>query len=129
GNDAGGDSPERGPRGYDLVNQVRQASYFGWPYFRGNNYAYAHYDFATKKVGPKWDAAHPVNNSPNNTGIHDLPPAQPAWIYYPYADSKEFPELGKGGRTACAGPVFHWQPGFEKTNGLPKHFDNCLLIY
>jgi cytochrome c len=129
GNDAGDDNAQRGPRGYDLVNQVRKPSFFGWPYFRGNNYAYAHYDFATKVVGPKWDSAHPVNNSPNNTGIHDLPPAQPAWIYYPYAASKEFPELGKGGRTACGGPVFHWQPEFEKTNGLPKHFDNCLLIY
>jgi len=129
GNDAGNDSSERGPRGYDLVNQVRHSANFGWPYFRGNNYAYAAYNFDTKKAGAKFDPAHPVNNSPNNTGRHDLPPAQPAWIYYPYGDSKEFPELGKGGRCACAGPVFRWQPAYEKTGGLPKSFDNCLLIY
>ena len=31
--------------------------------------------------------------------------------------------------TTCAGPVFHWKPEFEKTNGFPKHFDNCLLFW
>ena len=129
GNDAGGDSAERGPRGYDLINQVRKPANFGWPMFRGNNRPYAAYDFATKTVGPRFDPAHPVNNSPNNTGRHDLPPAQPAWIYYPYGVSAEFPELGKDGRCACAGPVFHWQAAYEKTGGLPAAFDNCLFIY
>ena len=129
GNDAGGDDEKRGPRGYDYINQVRKPSNFGWPYFRGNNYAYAEFDFATKAIGAKYDPAHPVNNSPNNTGVKDLPPAQPAWIYYPAGNSAEFPILGSGGRTACGGPVFHWKPEYEKTGGLPQHFDNCLVIY
>ncbi len=129
GNDAGGDSAERGPRGYDDINQVTRAANFGWPYFRANNQAYAAYDFEAKKAGAKYDPLHPVNNSPNNTGRHDLPPAQPAWIYYPYAASKEFPELGKEGRCACAGPVYRWQAAYEKTGGLPRYYDNCVLIY
>jgi cytochrome c len=129
GNDAGGDSAERGPRGYDLINQVRKASNYGWPFFRGNNYPYAAFDFATGKAGSKFDPAHPLNDSPNNTGLRELPPAQPAWIYYPQGTSKEFPILGSGGRTACAGPVFHYKPGFEKTGGLPAFYDGCLLIY
>src|SRR6185436_5326681 len=43
--------------------------------------------------------------------------------------SKEFPMLGQGGRTACAGPVFHFKPEFRNTGGFPDHFDNCLLFY
>jgi cytochrome c len=50
-------------------------------------------------------------------------------IYWPYGASKEFPMLGTGGRTACAGPVFHFQRGFEKTGGFPEQFDNCLLFW
>ncbi|MEX2215535.1 MAG: PQQ-dependent sugar dehydrogenase [Phycisphaeraceae bacterium] len=128
GPDAGGDG-ERGPRGYDEINQARKAGNFGWPYFVGNNYAYADYDFATKKLGKKYDPLRPVNESPYNTGGKELPPAQPAWIYYPYGDSKEFPALGKGGRTACAGPVFHYDAQFAKTEGFPQSFDNCMIIY
>lgn len=126
GPDAGGDS-ERGPRGYDEINQARKAGNFGWPYFIGNNFAYADYDYVAKKSGDKFDPAHPRNVGPNNTGREDLPPAQPAFIYYPYGDSKEFPEVGSGGRTACAGPVFRYRPEFEKTNGFPARYDNCLL--
>ena len=126
GPDAGGDGP-RGPRGYDEINQARAAGNFGWPYFIGNNFAYADYDYVTKKIGPKFDPAHPRNDSPNNTGAKDLPPANPAFIFYPYGASPEFPEVGQGGRTACAGPVFHFRKEFEKTNGFPAHYDNCLL--
>ncbi len=129
GNDAGGDSANRGPRGYDLINQVKKPANYGWPFFRGNNFPYSAYDFASKVVGEKFDPLHPINDSPNNTGMRVLPPAQPGWIFYPGGQSTEFPELGSGGRTACGGPVFNWKPEFEKTGGLPKYFDNCLLIY
>ena len=36
--------------------------------------------------------------------------------------------LGSGGRTACAGPVYHAPAEIAKT-GLPAHFDNTLFIY
>jgi len=129
GNDAGGDDASRGPRGYDLINQVKKPAFFGWPLFRGNNFPYAAYDFDSKKVGERFDPLKPINDSPNNTGLRVLPPAQPGWIFYPSGASSEFPELGSGGRTACAGPVFNWKPDYEKTGGFPKYYDNCLLIY
>jgi len=128
GPDAGGDGP-RGSRGYDEINQARRPGNFGWPYFVGNNFPYAKYDYVTKKVGPMFDPQHPVNDSPNNTGARLLPPAQPAMIYWPYGKSDIWPELGEGGRTACAGPVFHYRPEFEKTGGFPKQYDNCLLFF
>lgn len=128
GPDAGGDGA-RGSRGYDEINQAKKPGNFGWPYFVGSNFAYARYDFATKKAGEKFDPARPVNEGRSNTGAKVLPPAQPAFIYWPYGASKEFPMLGEGGRTACAGPVFHFKPEFKNTGGFPEHFDNCLLFY
>lgn len=128
GPDANADGP-RGPRGYDEINQARKAGNFGWPYFVGDNYAYAKVDFATNAIGPFADPARPRNTSPNNTGLNDLPPATPAFIYWPYKNPKKWPELGEGGRTACAGPVFHYSPSFEKTDGFPEYFDRCLLFW
>ena len=128
GPDAGGDG-RRGSRGYDEINQARKAGNFGWPYFVGSNFAYYHVDFASKQIGAKYDPLAPTNNSPNNTGAKVLPPAQPAFIYWPYGESKEFPMLGGGGRTACAGPVFRYRPEFQASGGFPEHFDNCLLFY
>lgn len=128
GPDAGDDGP-RGSRGYDELNQAKQAGNFGWPYFIGNNFPYADYDFATKQVGALFDAQKPRNEGPNNTGLTELPPAQPPLIWWPYRKPKEFAELGEGGRTACAGPVFHYRPEFEQTGGFPKEFDRCLLFW
>lgn len=128
GPDAGGDGP-RGSRGYDEINQARRAGNFGWPYFVGNNFAYYDYDFAAKLLGAKFDRQAPTNSSPNNTGARVLPEAQAAFIYWPYGESKEFPMLGSGGRTACAGPVFHFKPEFKGTGGFPEYYDKCLLFY
>jgi cytochrome c len=128
GPDAGGNGP-RGSRGYDEINQAKKPGFFGWPYFVGKNFPYARYDFATRKPGELFDPARPVNESRNNTGAKVLPPAQPAFIYWPYGASPEFPMLGEGGRTACAGPVFHFRPEFRETGGFPEHFDNCLLFF
>lgn len=128
GPDAGADGP-RGPRGYDEINQARAAGNFGWPYFIANNQPYADFDFATGEVGPLYDPQAPRNLSPNNTGSQLLPPAQPAFIYYPYGASTEFPELGTGGRTACAGPVYHYSSTSTSPIKFPGEFDRTLFIF
>lgn len=129
GPDASTDSlATRGPRGYDEVNQARKAGYFGWPLFVGNNYPYRAYDYATGVSGPPFDPAHPVNNSRNNTGLRDLPPANPAFIWYPGGVSPDFPELGAGGRTAMAGPVYYTDM-FPKETRLPDYYNGKLIIY
>jgi len=128
GPDAGGDRDERGPRGFDTVNRIDRPGNYGWPYSRGNR-VYVDFDFATKAPGTAYDPAKPLNRSPNNTGLTELPPVQAPLIHYPSAESAEFPILGKGGRTACGGPVYHHASGFEETSGLPDYFDGCLLFY
>ncbi|NTS42175.1 ThuA domain-containing protein [Flavisolibacter sp. BT320] len=129
GPDAGRDSMGvRGPRGYDEVNQAKKAGFFGWPLFVANNYAYNEFDFATGQPGAAFDPAKPVNNSRNNTGIQNLPEAQPAFIWYPYGPSAEFPQVGTGGRNAMTGPVYYTDL-FPKESRLPDYYNNKLFIY
>lgn len=128
GPDAGNDSP-RGPRGYDEINQARGPGNHGWPYFIGDNFAYADHDYATNASGARFDPAAPENASPNNTGLRILPPARPALLWYPYGASDRFPELGEGGRTACAGPVYHAADAAGSPTRFPDHFDGCLFIH
>jgi cytochrome c len=125
GPDAARDTVNRGPRGYDEVNQAKKAGYFGWPFFVGNNYAYRRFDYNTGASGDAYDPAHPVNNSRNNTGLKDLPPATPPMVYYPYALSPDFPQVGSGGRNAMAGPVYH----VTNNKVMPDYYDGKFFIY
>jgi cytochrome c len=129
GPDAGTDSPVQGPRGYDEFNRASEAGNFGWPYIIGDQKPYNDYDFATKAGGAPFNPAAPVNNSPNNTGLQNLPPARPAMIWYPYAPSKEFPELGQGGRSAMAGEFYRFRPQASPANQLPAYYDNGLFVF
>jgi cytochrome c len=129
GPDASNDSlATRGPRGYDELNQARKAGFFGWPYFVGNNYPYRRYDYATGVHGEAYDPAKPVNESKNNTGLKELPPVSPAFIWYPYAASPDFPEVGTGGRNAMAGPIYY--PEFyPKETRYPEYYKGKLFFY
>ena len=132
GPDADADSVGRGPRGYDEINQARSPGYYGWPYFVGNNQAYYKttvIDSVTTQGGAQFDPAHPVNNSPNNTGLNALPPARGAFIWYPYGPSRDFPIVGTGGRTAEAGPVFYRDDFRNAARAFPQYYDGKLFIY
>ncbi|MDP4250631.1 MAG: PQQ-dependent sugar dehydrogenase, partial [Bacteroidota bacterium] len=129
GPDAGEDSMDtRGSRGYDEINQARKAGYFGWPFFVGNNYVYRAYNYNTGESGPAFNPQAPKNHSRNNTGLVDLPPAQPAFIWYPYAESPDFPDLGTGGRNAMAGPVYYTDM-FPDSTRYPDYYNGKLFIY
>ena len=119
----------RGPAGHDEIGQARKAGNFGWPHFVGDNKAYYKYDFAASKSGELWDVAAPTNTSPNNTGLTVLPPAQKAFIWYPYSASKEFPLVGAGGRNAMAGPVFYADQFSKAARAFPAYYDGKLLAY
>lgn len=60
GPDAGNDSPTRGSRGYDEVNQARKAGYYRYSIFIGDNRPYNRYDMGTKVSGERFD---PLNLS------------------------------------------------------------------
>ncbi|MEM8488626.1 MAG: ThuA domain-containing protein [Bacteroidota bacterium] len=129
GPDAGEDSTSRGSRGYDEVNQAKAAGFFGWPYFIGDNQAYNDHSFETEESGPLFDVNAPINDSPNNTGARELPPAQPAFIWYPYGPSEKFPLVGSGGRNAMAGPVYYYDDYASSEGKIPEYYDGKLFIY
>jgi cytochrome c len=130
GPDASSDNPLRGPKGYDEWNQARGPGNYGWPYIIADNKPYVRYDFETQQSGDPFDPNAPANESPNNTGYRELPPAQPAFIWYPYDRSVEFPELNGGsGRTAMAGPVYHYNAKLASDRKLSAYFDKTLFIY
>ncbi|MFK7846325.1 MAG: ThuA domain-containing protein [Rhodothermales bacterium] len=129
GPDAGEDSTSRGSRGYDEVNQAREAGFFGWPYFIGDNQAYNDHNFETEVSGDLYNHEAPINDSPNNTGARELPPAQPAFIWYPYGPSEDFPLVGSGGRNAMAGPVYYYDDYATSDAKIPEYYDGKLFIY
>ncbi|GAB3701912.1 hypothetical protein GCM10027592_30700 [Spirosoma flavus] len=122
------DTAPRGPRGYDEFNQASKPGFHGWPLVIGNNEAYAKVNFDNDSIRETIDPARPINSSPNNTGLRELPPAQKPMIWYPYDNSSEFPELGAGGRTAIMGPIYYYDAQNPSKTKFPAYFDRKLFI-
>ena len=126
GPDADSDS-EKGPMGYDELNQARKPGFFGWPYFIGENHAYPMYDYVHDKLGAKQDSLHPINHSVNNTGLMELPEAQPAFISYPYRPSEKFPLVGSSSRCAIGGPIFRRDDFINPARPFPTYHEGKWL--
>ncbi|MEO5816236.1 MAG: SUMF1/EgtB/PvdO family nonheme iron enzyme [Gemmatimonadaceae bacterium] len=127
GPDAGIDSAGVGPKGYDEFNIASSAGNYGWPFFIGNR-SYNTVDYGPPKTfGAPMDPAHPVNRSPNNSGLRDLPSARPAALAYPYGVSEEWPLLGSGGRCAVGGPIFH-AANFTGARHFPDYYENKWFV-
>ncbi|MET8694381.1 PQQ-dependent sugar dehydrogenase [Streptomyces bauhiniae] len=120
GPDAGAADPARGPGGQVEFARVTGPGNFGWPYCTGKNDAYVDYDFATKTSGAAFDCAAPKNDSPHNTGLTDLPPAQAAWLPY---DGASVPEFGDGSESPMGGPVYHYDPALDSPVKFPEAYD------
>jgi cytochrome c len=129
GPDAGKTNPDRGPEGYVEFNQARRAGNYGWPLFAGNNTPYNSFDFEKNVSGPKFDPEKPINNSPNNTGLKELPPTQKPMVWYGYGESKEFPLMEKGGANPMGGPVYNYSEYKNGYGKFPKYFDNKFFAY
>ncbi|MFJ6436126.1 PQQ-dependent sugar dehydrogenase [Streptomyces sp. NPDC091416] len=120
GPDAGTSSATRGPAGQVEFNRITKAGNFGWPYCTGKNNAYVDYNFATSTSGSAFSCSAPKNTSPNNTGLTDLPPVQPAWIPY---DGGSVPEFGSGSESPMAGPVYRYDAASTSEVKFPESFD------
>ncbi|MDH5382867.1 MAG: carbohydrate-binding protein, partial [Cyclobacteriaceae bacterium] len=127
GPDAGKDG-RYGPQSYDEWNQAKTPGNYGWPYFEADNKAFPHRNFETDEVGDYFDPEHPINESPNNTGSRELPPARPAIVWYPYGESEEFPMLGTGSRSAMGGP-FYYPPKQKSEVAFPDYYEGKWFIF
>lgn len=129
GPDARQEDPNRGPEGTVEFLRVTEAGNHGWPYCVGNDIPFNDYDFATGTAGETFDCENLVNDSPNNTGLTELPAAQPAWVWYPYSEAPEFPELGTGGGGPMGGPVYDYDPDNPHVTKFPEYFDGKFFAY
>jgi cytochrome c len=146
GPDANNDSATRGPRGYDELNQIRQAGNMGWPYCLAADYttpdpldsfAYRDWTYPSGPAGDAFDCSGapgggPVNESRYNTGLAQTPPITPAllyWPYTPYPSGFPFPDVPAGpGRTAIAGPIYHFQGSNPAENKFPAFYDDKVFF-
>ncbi len=126
GPDAGSANPARGPAGTVEFNLIKGPGNYGWPYCVGDNEPFIDYDFATGTSGDPFDCAAPKNTSPNNTGLVDLPPVQPAWIPY---NGGSVPEFGTGGESPMGGPVYHYDANLDSTTKFPEFYDGKNFAY
>ncbi len=125
-------NPDRGPAGHGKWAVVDEPGNYGWPYCATAELPYNDYDFETGASGPRFDCAAPVNESPHNTGLRELPPVEQPEIWYTYGLSEEFPELGTGGIGPMAGPAYQFDR--RATTGKnpvawPKRYDDTPLFY
>ncbi|PSL06993.1 PKD domain-containing protein [Haloactinopolyspora alba] len=128
GPDANSANPDRGPDGRVEWNIVDEPGFYGWPYCVGDNTPYIDYDFATGESGEAFDCAGgPVNDSPNNTGITQLPPAVEAEVWYGYSPNPQFPEIGGGG-APMAGGVYRYDPSVESDRQWPAYWDGKAVF-
>ncbi len=127
GPDANSANPNRGPEGLVEWNIVDRPGNFGWPYCHGSNQAYNDYQFPSGPSGPKFDCANLVNDSPNNTGLTNLPPAISATVDYGYAANPRFPEIGGGG-APMGGPVYRYDADLDSDRKWPAYFDGKALF-
>lgn len=130
--DARSANPSRGPAGHGKWAVVEEAGNFGWPYCGTADMPYVDYDFATEESGEKFDCSAPVNDSPRNTGLRELPGVVQPDVWYSYGRSETFPELGTGGIGPMAGPAYDFDPATSRSPrpvAWPEHYDGMPLFY
>ncbi|MDT0265330.1 ThuA domain-containing protein [Streptomyces sp. DSM 44915] len=126
GPDAGAADPERGPDGRVEWNIVDEPGFYGWPYCVGENTPYIDHDFATGTSGAAFDCAAPVNDSPHNTGLTELPPAIPAELWMGQGTTNT-PEIGGSGAPMTSG-AYQFDPDLDSDRKWPETYDNTVVF-
>lgn len=132
GPDARSDRSNRGRAGHDELNVITEPGFFGWPYCNGNNFAYNAMDYSgsTGVIGDKFDCSKPVNASPNNTGIRNLPPSRPPVLWYANNNNTDHPVMsGGGGQVGMAGPMYRYDRNLNSKVKFPPYMDGKVYFY
>ncbi len=120
--------PDDSP-GYEEFNQARQPGNLGWPFASGPNSPFLDIDPETGEPIGHFQLNPLYNDSPFNTGARTLPPPQPALIWYDYTPGEAFPEMGAGGMSAMAGPVYRYDPDAVGPYGFPAYYHGTVFLY
>jgi glucose/arabinose dehydrogenase/PKD repeat protein len=134
--DNGTDAPAtRGPAGISEWNLIKSPGNYGWPLCMGNNEPFRDVDYGTTSSGPVvvgdfFDCANPVNDSPRNTGLTNLPPVRAADMYYGYQRSSVPSVIPQGGGLApMGGPFYRYDAALESDTKFPPSYDGKPFFY
>jgi glucose/arabinose dehydrogenase/PKD repeat protein/type 1 glutamine amidotransferase len=151
GPDAGKPSPELGPAKYETATIITSAGNQGWPYCMGNKQPYRDRSSTDAAVLTGWyDCDNPINTSPRNTGLVNLPPIRKNMIWYsPDGGGPVFPNrpnssiptyneadvtytepyLKGGNQAIMSGPTYHYDR-VNQNSGVawPKYWDDKWFI-
>ncbi len=151
GPDASKPSPELGPAKYETATIITKAGNQGWPYCMGNKQPYRDRSSTDAAVLTGWyDCDNPINTSPRNTGLVNLPPINKNMIWYApdgggpvfpnrpnsniptYVDTDATytePYLRGGSQAIMSGPTYHYDR-VKQDSGVawPQYWDDKWFI-
>ncbi|WP_049788328.1 ThuA domain-containing protein [Isoptericola variabilis] len=122
----------RGPAGIAEWNLVKEPGFFGWPLCMGDNEPFRDVDYTTNPVtvGDFFDCDAPINDSVRNTGLTELPPAQPADLWYGYQRSSVPGAINAGGGLApMGGPFYQFDPELDSDTKFPEYYHGKPFFY
>ena len=122
----------RGPAGISEWNYIKSPGNYGWPLCMGNNEPFRNVDYKTNPVtvGANFNCANPVNDSPRNTGLTQLPPVRAADMWYGYQRSSVPQVIPQGGNLApMGGPVYNFDPQLASGTKFPASYDGKPFFY
>jgi cytochrome c len=127
--DADEPDPLRGPDGKGKWFVARGPGNYGWPYCATAQLPYQDWDFATETSRGAFNCQRPVNQSPHNTGVTQLPAVKQPDVWYGYGASAEFPELRTGGIGPMGGPAYDYDARSSSRVKWPQYWDGVPLFY
>lgn len=121
-----------GPTGMVSWNLISEPGNYGWPMCHGDKTPYRDVDYTTDPwtFGELFDCENPVNDSPRNTGLTELPEVTEPDLVYGY-DMSTVPEViaPGGGLAPMGGPFYSYDPELETDTKFPEYFDGKPIFY
>ncbi|MFF5084271.1 ThuA domain-containing protein [Actinoplanes sp. NPDC000266] len=134
----------RGPEGTGRWIATNKAGNYGWPYCYSPELPYIDFDFVTRTSGAAFNCKTPVNESPRNTGLRNLPPVRQPTLAYtfnavtpcpsaylqdpPVACGNDWPALGTGGVGPMGGPQYSYNRRLDNEMKFPEYYDDTVVF-
>ncbi|MDX3854432.1 ThuA domain-containing protein [Streptomyces sp. AK02-01A] len=149
GPDANAPSTTWGPAKYDTFSVITHASNRGWPYCMGNKQPYRDRNLPDPSKPLGWyDCDNLKNESPNNDGLVNIPPAESNTIWYsPQGGAPDYPRdangvpsykaseakfllpwLKGGGQATMDGPVYRYDATTDSAVKWPEYWDGKWFV-
>ncbi|MET8150802.1 ThuA domain-containing protein [Actinoplanes sp. NPDC049668] len=137
-------SATRGPEGTGRWIATDKPGNYGWPYCYSPELPYLDFDFVTRASGAPFDCVAPVNESPRNTGLRELPAVRDPQLAYtfnavtpcpsaylanpPVPCGFDWPVLGTGGVGPMGGPRYDYNARLGNELRFPEYYDDTVVF-